>query len=141
MRVLVTADLHYQPSCRATYVEFARWVAEQQPDCLILAGDVGHPLRLFRRGLQLFSHLTCPRLLITGNHDLYRSEVDSRTLWEVDLPAIAAEEGFHWLEERSVRLGVWASAALWPGTITQRAPQNCPFRTLNLRTLKGPGQS
>ncbi len=70
MRMLVTADLHYQPAQRDAYLKFADWVADQQPDCFILAGDVGHPLRLFRRGLQLFSRLRCPRLLIAGNHDV-----------------------------------------------------------------------
>ena len=58
MRVVVTADLHYKPSRRADYVAFARWAEELAPDCFVLAGDVGHPLRLFRRGLQLFSQLS-----------------------------------------------------------------------------------
>jgi predicted phosphohydrolase len=105
MRILVSADLHYQPSQRDAYVEFAEWVAAQAPDCFILAGDVGHPLRLFQRGLQLFAGLRCPKLVIAGNHDLYRSDYDSRTLWEAHLPAVARAEGFHWLEEASMRLG------------------------------------
>jgi predicted phosphohydrolase len=113
MRILVTADLHYAPSRRANYLAFARQVEEMAPDCFVLAGDVGHPLRLFRRGLQLFERLTCPRLLIAGNHDVYRSagsageaaDWDSRSLWEVQLPAIAREEGFIWLEDTVERLG------------------------------------
>lgn len=105
MRILVTADLHYQPSQRDAYLDFARWVQAQAPDCFVLAGDVGHPLRLFRRGLQLFAGLRCPKLLIAGNHDVYRSDHDSRTLWEAHLPTIARDEGFHWLEDASFRLG------------------------------------
>jgi predicted phosphohydrolase len=105
MRILVTADLHYIPSRRADYVAFARGAEELAPDCFVLAGDVGHPLRLFRRGLQLFSHLTCPRLLIAGNHDVYRGDYDSRTLWEAQLPAVARDEGFVWLEDTTWRLG------------------------------------
>ncbi len=105
MRILVTADLHYQPSQRAAYLAFARQMEAQAPDCFILAGDVGHPLRLFRRGLQLFANLHCPRLLIAGNHDVYRGDHDSRTLWEAQLPAVAHEEGFVWLEESVLRLG------------------------------------
>jgi hypothetical protein len=104
MRILITADLHYRPAQREAYVAFADWVQGQQPDCLVIAGDVGHPLRLFRRGLQLFAGLDCPRLLLAGNHDLYRGEHDSRTLWERVLPQAAREEGFVWLEDEVVVL-------------------------------------
>ena len=71
MRILVSGDLHYQPTTRRAYVEFAAWVRDQAPDCFILAGDIGHPLRLFRRGLDLFAGVSCQRLFIAGNHDLY----------------------------------------------------------------------
>ena len=104
MRVVITADLHYRPSQREEFVRFARQIAAQEPDCLILAGDIGHPLRLFYRALQLFADLPCPKLLIIGNHDLYRGEFDSRTLWERELPRAAQEEGFVWLENRAVTL-------------------------------------
>lgn len=104
MRILLTADLHYRPSQRDTYLAFARWVAAQQPDCFIICGDVGHPLRLFRRALQLFAGLSCPRLLVPGNHDLYRDQYDSRTLWETVLPEATRNEGFVWLENEVVTL-------------------------------------
>jgi predicted phosphohydrolase len=104
MRILITADLHYRPSQRAAFVAFADWVHAQQPDCLVIAGDVGHPLRLFRRSLQLFTGLDCPKLLLAGNHDLYRGELDSRTLWEQALPEATREEGFVWLEDVVIRL-------------------------------------
>ena len=58
MRIIITADLHYEPARRSLYQDFARDIVSQQPDCFILAGDAGHPLRLFRRCLQLFSDLT-----------------------------------------------------------------------------------
>jgi predicted phosphohydrolase len=104
MRILITADLHYRPSQREVFVAFADWVQAQQPDCLVIAGDVGHPLRLFRRALQLFARLDCPKLLLAGNHDLYRGEVDSRTLWEQALPEATRDEGFVWLEDEVIRL-------------------------------------
>lgn len=102
MRILVTADLHYRPTQRATFLDFSQRISGRQPDCLIVAGDVGHPLRLFRRGLQLFRTLTCPRLLIAGNHDVYRGEFHSRDLWQVQLPHAARQEGFVWLEEQNL---------------------------------------
>ena len=104
MRILITADLHYRPTQREVFVAFADWVQAQQPDCLVIAGDIGHPLRLFRRALQLFSSLECPKLVLAGNHDLYRGEVDSRTLWEQTLPDATREEGFIWLEDEVIRL-------------------------------------
>lgn len=104
MRILITADLHYRPSQREAFVAFADWAQAQQPDCLVIAGDVGHPLRLFRRALQLFAGLDCPKLLLAGNHDLYRGEADSRTLWEQALPDATRDEGFVWLEDEVIRL-------------------------------------
>lgn len=105
IRLVVTADLHYEPARRQLYTDFAREVAAQQPDCFIIAGDVGHPLRLFRRCLQLFRDLPCPKLLLAGNHDVYAGEYDSRRLWENELPSVAREEGFSWLEAEAFRLG------------------------------------
>lgn len=105
MRIIVTADLHYRPTERRRYLDLARDIADARPDCLIVAGDVGHPFRLFRRGLELFSDLACPKLLVAGNHDLYCSEYDSRTLWERVLPATARATGFIWLEEQAVQIG------------------------------------
>ncbi len=105
MRVVVTSDLHYRPALRPRYVELVRRIADLQPDCLIVAGDVGHPLRLFRRGLDLFAGVACQKLFVPGNHDLYRAEHDSRSLWESILPEAATAAGFACLEERTVRLG------------------------------------
>lgn len=104
LNVIVTGDLHYFPAQRESYLRFAESVRAQQPDCLIIAGDVGHPVRLFRRALQLFADFTCPRLLIAGNHDVYRGEHDSRTLWEDVLPQVARDEGFVWLENEIITL-------------------------------------
>ena len=105
MRVVVTSDLHYRPALRPRYVELVRRIADARPDCLIVAGDVGHPLRLFRRGLELFADVPCRKLFVPGNHDLYRDEHDSRTLWESILPDVACAAGFECLEDRAVRLG------------------------------------
>jgi hypothetical protein len=42
--------------------------------------------------------------LLAGNHDLYRGDVDSRTLWEQALPEATRDEGFVWLEDEVIRL-------------------------------------
>lgn len=105
MRIVITADLHYRPADRHRYFELIQRIAEQKPDCLIVAGDVGHPLRLFQRGLELFASLGCPKFVIAGNHDLYRGEQSSRTLWESYLPETARRMGFGWLEDQAIQIG------------------------------------
>ena len=105
MRIVVTADLHYRPADRGRYLDLVQHIAEQRPDCLIVAGDVGHPLRLFQRGLELFDRLACPKFFIAGNHDLYCSEYDSRALWERILPATVRAAGFIWLEAQTAQIG------------------------------------
>lgn len=136
MRVLITADLHYRPAQRETYLAFARWVGAQRPDCLIVAGDTGHPLRLFQRGLQLFDGLECRKLLLAGNHDLYRGEHDSRSLWETLLPRAASDAGFDWLEDLTVRqgnLGIVGTLAWYD--YSARAP-HLSYDDATVRTLK-----
>jgi predicted phosphohydrolase len=136
LRILVTADLHYRPAQRERHLDFARWVAWQQPDCFVLAGDVGHPLRLFQRGLQLFTGLNCPRLFIAGNHDLYRSDHDSRALWEQHLPSLARMHGFVWLEENALNLdGVAICGSMAWYDYSSRAP-TLPLDDDEFRRLK-----
>ncbi len=105
MRVVVAADLHYHPRWHGTLTHFADEVRQQKPDCFILAGDIGHPLPLFRRGLALFADLDCPRLAVAGNHDLWSGEHSSETLWGGLLEATVREAGFVWLEGENHRLG------------------------------------
>lgn len=99
MRIVITSDLHYRPAQRDLYLQFAEQVCALEPDCFIIAGDIGHPLRLYQRGLQLFRDLGCPRLVIAGNHDVYRGEYGSRELWQEWLPRVSSDEGFIWLED------------------------------------------
>lgn len=136
MRIVISGDLHYQPLMRDVYLDFAAWVHDQAPDCFILAGDVGHPLRLFRRGLDLFAHLACPRLFVAGNHDLYSGDHDSRTLWERVLPHHVREAGFTWLEETSVQIGaVGVCGTLGWYDYSTQAP-HLPFDDADYRLLK-----
>jgi predicted phosphohydrolase len=105
MRIVVAADLHYHPRWSEALTRLARQVREERPACLVLAGDVGHPLNYFRLGLALFADLDCPRLVLAGNHDLWAGQYDSQTLWDQALEATAQAAGFIWLERENVRLG------------------------------------
>ena len=105
MRIVVATDLHYHTRWEKALQGFAQQVRDAEPDCFILAGDIGHPLDNFRRGLALFADLDCPRLALAGNHDLWAGKYDSQTLWDQVLEATAREAGFVWLERDNVRLG------------------------------------
>ncbi|NWF78491.1 MAG: metallophosphoesterase [Chloroflexi bacterium] len=136
-RILVTADLHYRPAERAAYVAFAEAVRAAAPDCFIIAGDVGHPLRLFRRTLQLFHDLPCPRLLIAGNHDVYRGEYPSRELWQTWLPQVTREEGFVWLEAAWLNLdGLGICGTMGWYDYSSRSP-HLPYAAADYRAMKG----
>jgi 3',5'-cyclic AMP phosphodiesterase CpdA len=74
-------------------------VAALEPDCLILAGDVGERLDGYRDMLQLLQALNCPRLILAGNHDLWaRDGVSSEQLWTETLPRLTRDYGAIWLE-------------------------------------------
>src|SRR5687768_8440563 len=72
MRVAITADLHWGHSPRgdAATRALARRVEELAPELFVIGGDVGEGDR-FPRCLALFAALSCPRLVIPGNHDLW----------------------------------------------------------------------
>lgn len=105
MKVVVTADLHFHPAWSQVLERFARQVQGERPDCFILAGDVGHPLTNFQRGLALFSGLSCLRLALAGNHDVWSGPHDSQSLWDHLLQEAAQQAGFGWLDRENFRLG------------------------------------
>jgi 3',5'-cyclic AMP phosphodiesterase CpdA len=100
MRFAVTADLHWGHSEGAPAAEaLARRVVELAPDAFIIAGDVGTGEH-FGGCLSLFAPLSCVRLVVPGNHDLWTSQPApaSLALYEQRLPRVAAEHGFHYLD-------------------------------------------
>src|SRR6266545_2471059 len=102
LRIAVTADLHWGHQSRG--VEATRllvsYLEGHPPDVLILAGDIGTGV-LFGDCLAQFARLPCRKVLVPGNHDIWvtdEGERDSLTLYREDLPRIAAEHGFHYLD-------------------------------------------
>jgi len=97
MRVLVTADLHYDVlRSRAPAEELARRALATGGDVLVLVGDTaGRDLSPMRQCLGLFADFPGRRYLVPGNHCLWtdRGECSMKRYREV-LPALAAEEGF-----------------------------------------------
>jgi predicted phosphohydrolase len=105
MRIVATADLHYHQRWSEALRHLVAEVRREEPDCLIVAGDAGHPLSRFEQGLTLFSALKCRKVALAGNHDVWSGEQSSQVLWDHLLEEAAHRAGFAWLDRENVRLG------------------------------------
>ena len=108
MRVLITADLHYDIArSRAAARELALQICATPADALVLVGDTaGADLDIFREALQLFGGFAGRKLLVPGNHCIWcRGEETSLDRYQRILPELAGEEGFEVLDHRPVVLG------------------------------------
>lgn len=99
MRLLVTADLHYNhPRSRESAEEVIERMNAAGGDVLLVIGDTaaadGDALE---QCLGRF-RFEGPRLLLAGNHELWTSGPDSYRLFTEDLPRRARELGWQWLE-------------------------------------------
>lgn len=101
MRLLVTADLHYNHRVSRPVADelIDRMNADAvEGDAVLLVGDTAagdgdeleQCLARFRPG--------GPRLLVAGNHELWTLGTDSHKLFTDDLPRRARAAGWHWLE-------------------------------------------
>jgi hypothetical protein len=108
MRVLVTADLHYDISrSRESARDVARQACAASGDALVLVGDTaGADLGPLRECLGLFERFAGRRLLVPGNHCLWcRQGEDSLHRYETVLPAVAEEMGFSVLDHQPLAAG------------------------------------
>lgn len=103
MRLAVTADLHWGHSergdaaCRLLFAALQR----DPPDLFLLAGDVGHS-DYFGGCLEELTSLPCRKAVLPGNHDLWvpsDAPRDSLQRYVEDLPQIAQQHGFHYLDQ------------------------------------------
>ncbi len=97
MRLLVTADLHYDcKRSRAPARALAEQVLRTGGDVLVLVGDTaGSAHEPLREALALFAGFPGEKFLVPGNHCLWcLPGEDSIQRYEQVLPAIAAEAGF-----------------------------------------------
>jgi len=108
LRLAVTADLHWGHRRGMDETRLlADFVRAQPPDVLILAGDIGTG-PLFAECLALFSDLPSRKILVPGNHDLWvrpdDPHFDSLQMYERELPRMAREAGFYFLDAEPVLL-------------------------------------
>jgi predicted phosphohydrolase len=101
-RLAFTADLHWGHNARGDEATrgLASFLAANPPDVFVLGGDVG-TAEHFAECLALFRDLPCRKALVPGNHDLWvalDAANDSLHAYTEQLPAVAAEHGFHYLD-------------------------------------------
>jgi predicted phosphohydrolase len=107
MRILITADLHYDIArSRRPTRDLARRACRIGGDVLVLVGDsAGKDPGILTECLELFSAFRGRKLLVAGNHCLWCREGEN-SIWRHEqlLPAVAAESGFHMLDHQPVIL-------------------------------------
>ena len=119
MKILITADLHYDIArSRSGACELAERACREGGDALVLIGDTaGRDPEPLRQCLRLFSGFTGKRLLVMGNHCLWcRPHENSMYRYDTLIPEIAAAEGFGVLDHES------AVMQAKPGTVPSPAP-------------------
>ena len=107
MRVIVTADLHYDlPQSKPAVKMLAERILQTGADVLVLLGDLaGADYRIFRECLDLFEGFSGRKLLVPGNHCLWcLPGENSLQRYEKTLPSLAAEAGFTLLDHQPVTI-------------------------------------
>lgn len=111
-RIVVTSDIHYDDEVDltppATVAGLVQRIAAVSPDAVVLAGDLGHPLRNFAGCLRLFTELGVPLGVVAGNHDIWRDpdgEPGSAELFLEALPSAVRATGAAWLEGDAIVVG------------------------------------
>ena len=108
MRILITADLHYDiPRSQEPVRRLAREVCNSAADAIVLVGDTaGADLDTFAQCLRLFKPFSGMKLIVPGNHCLWSSHGESSLdRYEHILPELAWSEGFLYLDHKPVIIG------------------------------------
>lgn len=102
MRIVAAADLHYSELNADRLRAVADRMCSTEADVLVIAGDcAAGGAQELGAALSLFEAFEGPRLLVAGNHDLWieHPPLDTWTRYQESLPGLAAEHGFHYLDE------------------------------------------
>jgi Icc-related predicted phosphoesterase len=97
MRILVTADLHYDIArSKEPARQLAREIVSAGGDAVVLAGDsAGADLGMLAQCLDLFEGFAGLKLMVPGNHCLWcKGEENSLDRYERLIPQVAAAAGF-----------------------------------------------
>lgn len=141
MRILATADLHYDVARSVAPVErLAADVRRHGGDVLLIVGDAcGRDLGILRRCLQLFDRFGGQILYVAGNHDLWTDHGDSLHRYEHELADVCREEGVWYLDAAPyVRDGVaFVGSVGWYDYTFRHARLGIPLRFYQHKTAPG----
>lgn len=114
MKIGAISDFHFDvdyPRPSEAAGRMGAWIASQDVDVVLVAGDLSHDLDVFQQaGQALTQPLDIPALFVPGNHDLWvensgraSGASSEERLWKI-LPDVAAECGLHplWTHPRAV---------------------------------------
>jgi Icc-related predicted phosphoesterase len=106
MRILVTADLHYNhPKSRPLAEEIIDRMNTAGGDVLVVVGDTavadGDSLEKCLSRFQFAG----PKLFVAGNHELWTNGDDSYSIFTTQLPQRVRDLGWHWLETEPFVIG------------------------------------
>ena len=109
MKIVATADLHYGygPRSDRGVEDIARRMNASGADVLLLVGDIAEfSDERLAACLALFHDFPGEKLMVPGNHDLWRKgEEDTWQLYTERIPRIAAEHGFQCLDDCPAMIG------------------------------------
>lgn len=108
MKVAFTSDLHVDVTQRNR--ELLRYLAEElsviEPDVFVIAGDVSPGLNDLESTLKAFSSLSCEKLFVAGNHDVWSlplpetNKRDTKVKYEREIMSAVQRGGFTYLRDR-----------------------------------------
>jgi predicted phosphodiesterase len=100
MRLLVTADLHYNhPKSRALADDLIDQINTTGGDVLLLVGDTAvSDGEVLEQCLARF-RFAGPKLFVAGNHELWTHGPDSYAIFRKHLPRRMRALGWHWLQD------------------------------------------
>jgi predicted phosphohydrolase len=102
MKIAFTSDVHYDisPQNREFLPHLLDAVMRQSPDVFVIAGDIANSLPAMDEALSLFGGLSCRKLMVPGNHDLWvsttaaRKGKDSWHKYTSAIPEVCRKHGF-----------------------------------------------
>jgi predicted MPP superfamily phosphohydrolase len=108
-KIIISADLHHGITGMHEIVQLRHKIAAENPDLVVIAGDIGEGVKRIDECLCEFKNLTCPVGVIAGNHDLWVRDHniirDSAHLMDEFLPQLVRGHGMHWLETEDLQIG------------------------------------
>jgi predicted phosphodiesterase len=100
MRLLVTADLHYNhPRSRDLADKLIDEMNQVKADVLLLVGDTASADGSFLEECLDRFQFTAPKLFVAGNHELWTRTSNSLELFRTNLPGRVRSLGWHWLQD------------------------------------------